>query len=203
MYTILSEEDALYRLDLPREERRHPWLGYAFDLFAMVDASVAHALAASGREPGCSAGCCACCAQPIPVTPLEVAALRWYVREGMPPDRAAVLRDGKDRMAPNGNIFCRFLLGGGCAAYPVRPVACRRYMALGKPCGAAEDASQTRPGDLLAPSRDALNRAFAWTLPYYAALGENVPEPEGAFVFMAAHTVDLAGVSVAVIGKKM
>lgn len=199
MHPPLPEPFLHCRFSAPRAERRHPWLRYAFDLYAVIDASVTEAVAASGREPGCAAGCHGCCHQPIPVTPLEVAALRWYAREAMPPEQAAALRSGKDRTGPSGNASCRFLLGGSCAAYPVRPVACRRYMVLGAPCARTEDATVTRPGDVLAASRGMLNMAYALTLPYYEALGEPVPEAEGAFAFMASRTVDLASVSAGVL----
>jgi len=199
MHSPLPEPFRLYRFSVPRAERRHPWLSYAFDLYAVADASVAEALAASGRESACAAGCQGCCHQPIPVTPLEVAALQWYVRETMSLEQASALRNGKDRTGPNGNPPCRFLLGGSCAAYPVRPVACRRFIVLGRPCAGTEDATVTRPGDVLAPSRGMLNMAYALTLPYYAALGESVPKAEGAFAFMASRTIDLASVSAEVL----
>lgn len=188
-----------YRLSLPRAERRHPWLARLFDLYALVDASVAEALAASGRESGCRAGCHGCCHQLIPVTPLEVAGLGWFMREEAALDVRAALRG---KMGGEGNatvVSCRFLLGGSCAAYAVRPVACRRYMVLGKRCASGEDASRTRPGDVLSPSREALNAAYALTLPYYAALGETVPEGAGAFAFMKQRTISLAAVSAALI----
>ena len=199
MHPSLPEPFRRYRFSVSRAERRHPWLQYAFDLYAVVDASVAEALAASGREAGCAAGCHGCCHQPIPVTPLEVAALRWYACEAMPPEQAAALRNGKDKTGPNGRLSCRFLLGGSCAAYPVRPVACRRFMVLGHPCARAEDATVTRPSDVLAASRGMLNMAYALTLPYYKALGEVVPEAEGAFAFMTPRTIDLASVSADVL----
>ncbi|SBV96137.1 hypothetical protein KL86DPRO_10993 [uncultured delta proteobacterium] len=195
MWTYRQETMEQYRLDMPRAERRHPWLRHAFDLYAVVDASVAEALAASGRKSGCAAGCHGCCHQTIPVTPLEVAALQWFIREEMPRERLLALREKPDKTGPDGGPSCRFLLGRSCAAYAVRPVACRRYMVLGEPCAMGEDATKTRPRDVLAPSREALNAACALALPYYAALGETIPGPEGAFAFMAERTVALATVS--------
>lgn len=188
-----------YRLSMPRAERRHPWLRHALDLYALVDASVADALAASGREAACRAGCSACCRQSIPVTFLEVAVLQWFIREEMPPGRLQVLRDRPENAGDGERSACRFLLGGSCAVYQARPVACRRYIIFGVPCAAGEDPTLTRPGDVLAPSRDALNAAYALTLPYYAALGESIPEENGAFAFMAPRTTLLSSVSGAIL----
>ncbi|MDR3073457.1 MAG: YkgJ family cysteine cluster protein [Deltaproteobacteria bacterium] len=187
---------ARFRVDLPRAERRHPWLRHLFDLYALVDASVAEALDDAGREgrrAGCAKGCHNCCRQMlIPVTPLEAAGLRWYVREEMARETLAALRERSGTRGTDGGPDCRFLLAGVCAAYSVRPVACRRYMVLGSPCAPGEDAVATRPAEVLRPSREKMNAAYAATLPYYAALGEETPEPEGAFAFMAARTVLLA-----------
>lgn len=203
MQPYWRENAQRYRLDMPRAERRHPWLRHAFDCYAVVDASVAEALAASGRKSACAPGCHNCCSQAIPVTPLEVAALRWFIREAMPGDRLSALRekagkscpDNDNGKAPHDDAPCRFLLGGSCAVYAVRPVACRRYIIFGEACAPGEDATRTRLRDVLRPSREALHIAYALTLPYYAALGESVPEAEAAFAFMTPRTIKLADVS--------
>ncbi len=193
MAAMQGEKALPYRLSIPRAERRHPWLGYLFDLYAAIDASVAEALALAGRASGCGPGCHGCCHQVIPATPLEVAGIRWYVREAMPPVILDALRNRPEPDVPPGT--CRFLAGGGCAVYAVRPVACRRYMVLGRRCRPEEDAFRDRPGDVLRPSREALAAAYALTLPYYAALGDPVPPDAETFAFMAARTAPLASIS--------
>ena len=162
--TYRQDAAAQYRVAVPRAERRHPWLRHLFDMYALVDASVREALAAageSGKRSACAKGCTFCCHQPIPVTPLEVAGLQWYAREEMAPDVLAALRARPEQENPAGYAACRFLFGGVCSLYMVRPVACRRFMVFGDACRAGEDVLTTRPHDVLQPSRAALNAACA------------------------------------------
>ena len=53
-------------------------------------------------------------------------------------------------------------------AYVVRPLACRRYLVLGRACASGEDAASSRPADLLPPDPDLLAAALLRTLPWYA-----------------------------------
>ncbi len=156
--------------------------------------------AAPGRGAACRKGCHGCCHQPVPVTPPEILGLRLYARELMPPAVRSAL--ASRAAAADSGFSCRFLLAGACGAYPVRPIACRRYIVLGRPCAEGEDASVTRPGDMLRPSRPALNQALALTLPLYAA--ENppgpMPGPEAAFAFCSARGVLLSDVSGRILG---
>lgn len=189
-----------YRVAMPRAERLTPWLRHLFDLYAVVDMSVAKALEASaldvpGRKAGCFRGCSWCCHHVIPVTPLEVAGLTWFTREEMRPGVRKNLRNRK-----GAGTLCRFCLGGVCAAYAVRPVACRRFMVLGVPCAENEDATAARPEDMLRPDRELLEAAFALTLPYYQALGESPAPGQSAFAFMAERTAALAAVSGRILG---
>ena len=208
-----------FRVASPRAEHRYPWLRLLLDLYAVIDKSVADAVAASGRSPGCGRGCHGCCHQPIPVTPLEAAGLHWYTHEEMPgkilallQTRAASSHDASENASPDPT--CRFLVSGSCSVYAVRPVACRRYIVLGRRCGDREDAFRTRPGDMLHPSRLALNAGYAHTLPYYAALGLSVPEylpdahipgrdKETIFAFMAERSVPLHSLSRDILRKTL
>lgn len=169
-----------YRVSFPRAERRHPWLAYLFDLYARIDASVAEAFefaakAAPGVPCGCGKGCHGCCHQTIPVTPLEVAGLAWYVKEEMAPELRAALEKRPFKQGPGG-VTCAFLLQGTCAVYPVRPIACRRFLVMRRACEVGEDPVKTRLEDILVPSRKAMLEAVARTLPYYEALGIPIPE---------------------------
>ena len=190
---------ARFRIGLPRLERRYPWLSLILDCYAVIDASVEAAINLAPGKPACKEGCASCCCQPIPLTPLEAAGMKLYVRNEMPAATQGILVTRLASKDP-ADTRCPFLLAGSCAIYQLRPVACRRYMVLGQPCLEDEDATATRPGDILRPSRAALRFAMALTLPYYAALGEKIPEPEQAFAFCAECSVILRQTARTILG---
>lgn len=133
-----------------------------------VDACVKNA-EKSGRKPACSAGCSFCCRQPIPITPLEALAIMEYAGLKLPRKTKASCAEEWMR---NKNLAparrpCPLLLNGQCAAYGVRPLACRRYLVSGSKCRANEDPATGRYGDMLIPERDALNNALLSTFPWY------------------------------------
>ena len=81
------------------------------------------------------------------MTPLELQGISWYVCE--------VLR-GKDRTCVREQLasypdigHCPFLVDGLCAVRPVRPLSCRQFFVLTRPCTENEDVTRTRPDDIL------------------------------------------------------
>ena len=116
-------------------EKSLPGADLALEACALVDLSVAEALARArqaGRAPACGAGCAACCCQPIPLTPLEALLLTRYAHLRLrPEERAPLARNHAAALAlPPLRRNCPLLLDGRCAAYVVRPLACRRYLVL-------------------------------------------------------------------------
>lgn len=153
-------------------EKSLPGAALALEACALVDLSVAEALARArqaGRAPACGPGCAVCCCQPIPLTPLEALLLTRYARLRLgPEERAALARNHAAAQAlPPLRRNCPLLLDGRCAAYVVRPLACRRYLVLDKACAPGEDAAFSRPADLLLPDPDLLAAALLRTLPWY------------------------------------
>ena len=162
---------------LPEYRAEYPWLVPLLTAYRYVHASLALDVAETGRTPACGPGCGHCCRQPIPVTPVEILGLRLYLRLHPDPARKR-----------SGNPFdCPFLVGDDCSVYPVRPIACRRFIVFGTPCRAKEAPTDTRPKDVLWPSRDALLQALRLTLPYYESRGI-APAGTAGMDFFAAHT---------------
>ena len=168
---VWPAEARLFRHTDTHLERRYPGVGLLLDAYAVVDLGVKKAAEHDGRVVACRAGCDQCCKQPIPVTPLEVLALHSHARHRLPQDSLAALGD---RLAAfegdkrDMTLPCPFLQDGGCLVYPVRPVACRQYMVFGRACVQGEDASCTRPVDLLTPFYDYMLTGLLRTLPWYA-----------------------------------
>lgn len=120
---------------------------------ALTDAALAQ-LAAGGQRPHCGKGCSACCRFLVPVSAVE-ALWMWERTAALPGPRRArllkaylegaqrVLKAGPPSLAAGGadrieevarwyaglGLDCPFLVGGACAAYARRPLACREFFA--------------------------------------------------------------------------
>ncbi|WP_165175923.1 YkgJ family cysteine cluster protein [Desulfovibrio sp. ZJ369] len=142
------------------------------DACALVDLSVAEAVdkaRKAGRSPACKTGCPVCCCQPIPVTPLESLVIEAWLQLHVPvPRRMALARQFEaSAHQPPQLRPCPFLAENVCRIYPLRPLACRRYLVLDRPCAPGEDPARLRPGDLLRPDPAMLTASLLRTLPWY------------------------------------
>jgi hypothetical protein len=184
-------------------EARLPWLASLLDAYAVLDAGLAAALVADGRKAACRSGCFACCQQRIPASTLEVHGLKWFALERLDArTRRILVRQLRDRAAGG----CPFLVAGACAAYPLRPMACREYVMLGRACRPGERPEETRPGDLLPLPAAAQREAFALLLPHYGAAGSADREsgPRGRLILRDTATlqsVDWSGLAGALACK--
>ena len=183
-----------YRYHNRRFERALPGMDLLLDAFAVVDCGVAQAIAHRGQTPACGPNCYQCCIQPIPVTPLEILGLRMFVRPEFAPDHMKGHVAGHEsnhrvghasgitpevRLALTAGFAsftgeavslgatCPFLHEHRCAVYPVRPMACRRFIVYETPCAKNEDPTRTRPHQVLQPGQDFLQAALRHTLPWY------------------------------------
>ncbi|MDD4701595.1 MAG: YkgJ family cysteine cluster protein [Desulfovibrio sp.] len=179
MPLIWPAEARLFRHTDSWLERSYPGVDLLLDAFSVVDLGVKKATERDGRVPACHAGCAQCCMQPIPVTPLEVLGLHSYVRHRLPQAslaalvaRLAVFQGHKEQMA----LACPFLVDGTCLVYPVRPVVCRQYMVFGRACAQGEDATRTRPREVLKPLYHYMLTALLRTLPWYVGHETSPPE---------------------------
>lgn len=157
--------DAAFRIRFPEDEARESWLPLLLDAYAVLDAGLAAAVAASGRQPACRAGCTACCSQPIPASSLEVLGLTWYVYRHSRGRRRRALRQSLD--AAREGMPCPFLVEDACAAYALRPMACREFVVFDRPCRPGEQPVTSRLQDVLPLPVAAQRRAFWHMLPYY------------------------------------
>lgn len=74
------------RLSFPDDESRQAWLPLLLEACAIVDAGINEAIRREekqGRSLACHKGCAACCRShtTIPVYPLELIGINWYVVE--------------------------------------------------------------------------------------------------------------------------
>jgi len=150
--------------------RRQSWLPLLLEAYERSDAAVARAVAraeAGGRRLACRRGCSACCAShaDIPVYPLELVGLSWYATEQVAGRTREALK--AQLRADRKEGPCPFLVDDACAVHPLRPMACRHFNVLDRPCAPGEDAYHSRRGDVVAPPAAERDAALAVTLPFY------------------------------------
>ncbi|MCW8962687.1 MAG: YkgJ family cysteine cluster protein [Gammaproteobacteria bacterium] len=164
------------RLQFPDAEAEHEWLGYAFDAYYQADVGVAESIKVEedkGRKLACAKGCSSCCKShtTIPIFPLELLGLYWYVTEIMASDvRSKVKLQLTDHTSGDP---CPFLLDGACSVHPMRPLACRHFNVFGRVCKEGEDAFYSRREDVLTPIKSHQDAAYEAMLPFH---GFTTPE---------------------------
>jgi len=158
------------RLTFTKNEKRLPWLSTLLNAYSIIDKGVSVAIdreAKQGRSLACAKGCSSCCTthQDIPVYPLELMGMSWYVIEKL----QSPLREQLNNQLKNANNIstCPFLLEGSCSIHPMRPAACRQFNVLNKPCTEGEDAFHTRKHDVMMPIQHYIDNAFDTMLPFY------------------------------------
>lgn len=158
------------RLKFREDEKRFPWLKTLLNAYSIIDKGVSAAISREhkqGRELACAKGCSNCCAthQDIPVYPLELMGMSWFVVEQV----KSPLRQRLKHQLENANTLnsCPFLLEGACSIHPMRPAACRQFNVLDTACATGEDAYHTRKHDVMKPIQRFMDDAFDSMLPFY------------------------------------
>lgn len=158
------------RLSFSADEGKFPWLSILLDAYNIIDQGISTAInreQKQGRLLACAKGCCSCCSthQDIPVYPLELMGMSWYVIEKLQPPLREKL---KQQLQNLDNVdTCPFLLDGACSIHPMRPIACRQFNVLNKACADGEDAFHTRKHDVMIPIERFTHEAFDVMLPFY------------------------------------
>lgn len=196
-----NDEVRNFRLRLPRHERRHPWLALLLDCYAIIDFSVAEAIRNSAKKVACRNGCSACCHQPIPISVLEALGTRFHVQEFLTPEQHSQIQENSKR----GDSLCKFNNpnDNSCIVYSLRPIACRRYIVLSKPCELHENPVITRQNDVLIPSREYLYRSITVTLPFYKSQKIQPKKHEHVFDFYKRHNTTLLSAYTSIISRKV
>lgn len=159
------------RLRFPEDEKRFTWLPLLLNAYATIDKGVAAAVKREERDRkvslACVKGCSSCCAthRDIPLYPLEIMGIFWYVVEKIVEPLRSVLRD---RLSEHtAEKPCPFLVDRACSIHPLRPMACRQFNVFSRPCAEGEDPYYTRRDDVLSPLQDFTDQAFSIMLPFH------------------------------------
>jgi Fe-S-cluster containining protein len=174
---VLSVKDrATHRIRYHDDEKRQPWLPLLLDAYAVIDEGISSAVSDEIKKRGvtlaCAKGCGNCCAthRDIPVYPLELVGIYWYVIEKMAePLRSTVKKRLLDHKKGDA---CPFLVEASCSIHPMRPAACRQFNVFNRPCEPGEDPYYTRRIDVLTPRKEYVDKAFSIMLPFYGVTGK-------------------------------
>lgn len=158
------------RLSFPDDELRYAWLPILLKAYATIDDGVSEAIRREerqGRELACRKNCSSCCSthQDIPVYPLELMGMSWYVIEKLQSPLREQLKQQLQHL--DSLQSCPFLLDDACSIHAMRPMACRQFNVFGKACAVGEDAFHTRRGDVMTPIQRFVDEAFDGMLPFY------------------------------------
>ena len=148
------------RARFPEDEKRLPWLPLLLEIQHITNAGVSAAIRADGRKLACGRGCAACCRShtDIPVYPLELMGIAWYVNERLRGEARARVRAQLQAHRDLG--ACPFLVDETCAIHALRPMACRWFNVFTTVCAPGEDAFHPRRGDVMNPSPRHKNEAL-------------------------------------------
>jgi uncharacterized protein len=158
------------RLHFPSDEAVHQWLPLLLDACFIFDRGVSEALRTElrkGRKVACGKGCAKCCRthETIPVYPLELVGLSWYVTEKLKGQAREEVRRNLEQYREKDP--CPFLVDESCSVHPLRPAACRQFIVFDRACRENEDPYYTRRSDVLIPLRKYVDKAFFVMLPFY------------------------------------
>jgi Fe-S-cluster containining protein len=158
------------RAAFPDHELRQPWLKLLLDAYHIADRGVHEGVrreTVQGRQLACAKGCAACCRThtTIPIYPLELIGLYWYVIEQTAGEIRTAL--ASQLSAHETGQPCPFLVDDVCAVHPLRPLACRQFNVFGRACAEGEDAFHTRRQDVMTPIKRYTDEVFDVMLPYY------------------------------------
>ena len=165
-----SKSTKIKRFSLPEDEKHLPWLSMLLDAYHAIDRGIEASIEAErkkGRALACAKGCSNCCVnlKDIPLYPLELQGLIWYVTEKFSgPDRE-VLKNQLSKF--NRDRACPFLIKGTCSVHPIRPMSCRQFNVFVKFCEEGEDPFYTRRHDVMNPVKKHVDQAFFIMLPYH------------------------------------
>ena len=165
-----SAAAAQERLAFAEDVARLPWLGLLLEVHHTTDEGVAQGIRQAeraGRKLACTRGCAACCRShsDIPVYPLELAGIAWYLVEKLGGELRARVRQQLARH--KAHTACPFLVDEACAIHALRPMACRHFNVFDRVCAEGEDAFHTRREDVLTPVAFYKDKALATMLRHH------------------------------------
>lgn len=166
----MNPDNSSRRLAFPTDEPVHPWLSGLLEAYHITDAGVCEGIRREelqGRKLACGKGCAACCRShtDIPVYPLELVGISWFVTEKV----SGSLREQLHEQLRNykHQAGCPFLVNEVCSIHELRPMACRQFNVFDTVCSEGEDAWHTRREDVMTPLKKYTDQAFDVMLPFY------------------------------------
>ena len=191
------------RLRFKEHERKYDWLTTLLNAYYQNDTGTYNEKIKFRKKKktkiACYKGCYNCCLNPVvPITEIELMGISWYVSEII--DDSTVRDNLKAQMQNyKDNLSCPFLVNKECSIYPLRPIACREFHVIGKPCTPGEDPIKTRSEDIWSPSRKVARKTAMKLLPFFgfSTQKEMLDAYEDGYIHRNArdmHAIDWTGV---------
>ncbi|MBU3914234.1 YkgJ family cysteine cluster protein [bacterium] len=195
-----------HRLSFPLEETRIKWLPMLLDTYFIADKGVHEGIGRQlkkGRKLACAKGCSTCCRAhtKIPVYPLELTGLYWYITDKTQGDLRSKLRVSLENHGKGDP--CPMLIEGTCAVHPMRPQACRHFNVFDKVCEEGEDAYYTRREDVLTPIKRSRDEALSNMLPFHKITSRSQRREAMKTGLIHSHAHVLQEVEWALLSKRM
>ena len=170
-----SGPDKIKRPSFPEDEAKKSWLKLLLDGYHIVDKGVSKAISEErkkGRTLACCKGCSSCCySKDIPIYPLELSGIIWYVNEKISGELRDLLK--KQLSEFTNGLPCPFIVDNACSIHLMRPMACRQFNVFGRQCIQGEDPFHTRREDVMDPVKKHVDQAFYIMLPFYGIKKES------------------------------
>lgn len=152
------------------DKQKHPCLTILTDANQIIDNGISEAIQREEKQGctlTCHKGCSAYCRthKDIPVYPLELAGITWYVTEKILGETRNILNQQLGNFQEGAT--CPFLVDNACSIHFMRLFACWQFNVFSKVCAEDEDTYNTRRQDVLNPIKKYTDATFEKTLPFY------------------------------------
>ncbi|MCX8030345.1 MAG: YkgJ family cysteine cluster protein [Thermodesulfovibrionales bacterium] len=188
------------------DQKKYPWLKMLLSAYEVMDRGIELAIEKEKKNRNtnlaCKKGCANCCRthKDIPLYPLELIGIYWYVIEKT---HGSLRETLKKQLESHQKPICPFLIINSCSIYPLRPIACRQFNVFRQECYEGEDPYHTRRQDLLTPIKELLDKVFYIMLPFYGIQGNKEKHQAIKNNFLNAHVQNLHTINWKALSKRM
>ncbi|MGN7613146.1 YkgJ family cysteine cluster protein [Magnetococcales bacterium HHB-1] len=179
----------------PNHRRKKKWLKILSQAYHLMDQYIETHLKEEtkkqGRSVACQTGCTVCCHNfAIAITGIEIFGLAWFAVEQIQ-DQTTREQLKQNLLNHEDSAICPFLIDQTCAAYSMRPFACRAVHVFGIPCQPGENLLETREADVWYPDKEIAQTVSLEILPFFGISGKKMKKTAYRRGFLLQHTFSM------------